>query len=121
MASIAQVAGTRARARQAAEADPYMFVLVGVLTVFGLVAIWSAGGAQPITLGSAVTRQAFYAIVGLGAMALMASMNYRFLKSLAIPIYASCIALLLIVPFIGTEIGWGHALDYHRAGLLSAF
>ena len=104
MASIAQVAGTRARARQAAEADPYMFVLVGVLTVFGLVTIWSAGGAQPITLGSPVTRQAFYAVVGLGAMALMASTNYRFLKSLAIPIYASCIALLLVVPFIGTEI-----------------
>ena len=104
MASIAQVAGTRARARQAAEADPYMFVLVGVLTVFGLVTIWSAGGAQPITLGSAVTRQAFYAVVGLGAMALMASTNYRFLKSLAIPIYASSIALLLVVPFIGTEI-----------------
>ena len=104
MASIAQVAGTRARGRQAAEADPYMFVLVGVLTVFGLVTIWSAGGAQPITLGSPVTRQAFYAVVGLGAMALMASTNYRFLKSLAIPIYASSIALLLVVPFIGTEI-----------------
>lgn len=104
MASIAQVAGTRARARQAADADPYMFILVGVLTVFGLVTIWSAGGALPITLGSPVTRQAFYSIVGFGAMAVLASLNYRFLKSLAIPIYAACVVLLLAVPFIGTEI-----------------
>ena len=104
MASIAQVVGTRARARQAAEADPYMFILVGVLTVFGLVTIWSAGGALPITLGSPVTRQAFYSLVGMGAMAFMASLNYRFLKSLAVPIYAACVALLLVVPFIGTEI-----------------
>ena len=81
-----------------------MFILVGVLTVFGLVTIWSAGGAQPITLGSPVTRQAFYSLVGMGAMAFMASFNYRFLKSLAVPIYAACIALLLVVPFIGTEI-----------------
>ena len=82
-----------------------MVVLVGVLTVFGLVTIWSAGGAQPITLGSAVTRQAFYAVVGMGAMAFMASLNYRFLKSLAIPIYAVSILLLLAVPFFGTTIG----------------
>jgi rod shape determining protein RodA len=104
VASIAQVVGTRARARQAAEADPYMFILVGVLTVFGLVTIWSAGGALPITLGSPVTRQAFYSLVGMGVMAFMASLNYRFLKSLAVPIYAACVALLLVVPFIGTEI-----------------
>lgn len=95
----------RTRARQAADADPYIFVLVGVLTLFGLVTIWSAGGAEPITLGSPVTRQAFYAIVGIGAMALMASLNYRFLKSLAIPIYAASILMLLAVPFFGTTIG----------------
>ena len=104
VASIAQFAGTRARARQAAEADPYMFILVGVLALFGLVTIWSAGGALPITLGSPVTRQAFYLVVGIGVMALMASNNYRFLKSLAVPIYAACVVLLLAVPFIGTEI-----------------
>ncbi|MEZ4523945.1 MAG: rod shape-determining protein RodA [Thermomicrobiales bacterium] len=105
MASIAQITGTRTRARQAADADPYMFILVGVLTLFGLVTIWSAGGAEPITLGSTVTRQAFYSIVGMGAMAVMASLNYRFLKSLAIPIYAASVLMLLAVPFIGTTIG----------------
>ncbi|CAN5557629.1 FtsW/RodA/SpoVE family cell cycle protein [soil metagenome] len=104
MASIAQVAGARTRARQAAASDPYMFILVGVLALFGLVTIWSAGGAQPITLGSPVTRQAFYLIVGIGVMAVLASMNYRFLKSLAVPIYAVSIALLLVVPFVGTTI-----------------
>jgi rod shape determining protein RodA len=104
VASIAQFAGTRARARQAAEADPYMFILVGVLAMFGLVTIWSAGGALPITLGSTVTRQAFYLVVGLGVMAVLASLNYRFLKSLALPIYAGCLLILLAVPFIGTEI-----------------
>lgn len=81
-----------------------MFILVGVLALFGLVTIWSAGGAGPITLGSPVTRQAFYLVVGLGAMALLASTNYRFLKSLAIPIYAASVLLLLVVPFIGTTV-----------------
>lgn len=104
MASIAQVMGARARARQAADSDPYMIILVGVLTLFGLVAIWSATGAGPITVGSSVTRQAIYAVAGMGAMLFMASLNYRFLKSLAVPIYAFSILLLLVVPFVGTEI-----------------
>jgi rod shape determining protein RodA len=105
MASIAQVMVARTRARHAAESDPYMFILVGVLALFGLVTIWSAGGAQPITVGSTVTRQAFYGVVGLSVMVAVASLNYRFLKSLAIPIYAGTLLVLLAVPFVGTSIG----------------
>lgn len=80
-----------------------MFVLVGVLTLFGLVAIWSASGAGSITLGSVVVRQASYAVIGLVAMGVVASINYRFLKSLAIPIYLISVALLVLVLLVGTE------------------
>lgn len=104
MASIAGSFGARVRSRQVADTDPFMFILVGVLTLFGLVTIWSAGGAEPITLGSTVTRQAMYAVVGVVLMFVLASTNYRFLKSLAIPIYLSTLLLLLAVPIIGTTI-----------------
>lgn len=87
-----------------ADSDPFMFVLVGVLSLFGLVAIWSADGAGPITLGSNVVRQAMYGAVGVVAMGVLASVNYRFLKSFAIPLYLATIALLLALPVLGTNI-----------------
>lgn len=105
MASIAQVAGARTRARTTAEADTYMYALVALLTLFGLVTIWSATGSNAISLGAAVTRQAFYAVVGFLAMTVLASVHYRFLKSFAIPIYLGAIALLLALPVIGTTAG----------------
>lgn len=103
MAVIADVAGFRGRARQASEADFYLFILVGMLTAFGLVTIWSAGGASSISPGDAVVRQAAYAIVGMIAMGVVASINYRFLKSLAIPIYIISNLLLFLVLAVGTE------------------
>lgn len=82
-----------------------MFVLVGVLTLFGLVAIWSAEGAQTITAGSGTVRQAVYAVLGFAAMFTLASINYRFLKSFAIPIYVLMLAMLASLAVIGTTIG----------------
>jgi rod shape determining protein RodA len=82
-----------------------MFVIVGVLTTFGLVTIWSADGAGPITLGSNVARQTIYAVVGIIGMLALASMNYRFLKSFAIPIYIAVIASMASLYAVGTTIG----------------
>ncbi|MFW6074920.1 MAG: FtsW/RodA/SpoVE family cell cycle protein [Chloroflexota bacterium] len=104
MASIAQAMGSRVRVRQSANPDPYLYVIVAVLTLFGLVAIWSASGGGPITLGAPVTRQFIYAVFGAIAMIAISNVNYRFLKSFAIPIYLISVGLLLALPVIGTTI-----------------
>lgn len=105
MATISQMVGARSRERLGAQADPFMFIIVGVLTTFGLVTIWSADGAGPITAGSNVTRQAVYAVAGVIGMLALSSINYRFLKSFAIPIYVGVIVSLLSLYAVGTTIG----------------
>jgi rod shape determining protein RodA len=97
--------GVRSRERLGAQADPFMFIIVGVLTTFGLVTIWSADGAGPITAGSNVARQAVYAVAGVIGMLALSSINYRFLKSFAIPIYVGVIVSLLSLYAVGTTIG----------------
>lgn len=104
MVSIAGVRATRTRSLQITEHDPFMIVLVGVLTLFGLVTIWSADGGGAITLGSAVTRQVIYAVAGVAAMFVLASVNYRFLKSFAVVLYLGTLLLLVSLMVIGTNI-----------------
>lgn len=106
MATIASARSTRRlRVKSAAELDTYMLVIVGVLTIFGLVTIWSADGAGAVTLGSNVARQTMFGFVGLIAMVALTSINYRFIKSFAIAIYLATLAMLALLPFVGTTIG----------------
>ena len=105
MVSIASARSTRLRVKSTTEIDTYMLVVVGILTLFGLVAIWSADGAGAVTLGSNVARQAMFGFVGVIAMVSLASINYRFIRSFAIAIYALTLFVLAIVPFVGTNIG----------------
>jgi rod shape determining protein RodA len=106
MVSIAGALGVRTRSRsiQPSDSDPFMVVLVGVLTLFGLVTIWSADGGGAISPGSLVVRQAFYAAAGVVAMVVLASMHYRFLKSFAVVIYLATVAMLASLMVIGTNI-----------------
>lgn len=105
MVSIAGARSTRMRIRTTAEVDTYMLVIVAILTIFGLVTIWSADGAGAVTLGSNVARQAIFGFVGVIAMVALASVNYRFIRSFAIAIYILTLVMLAVLPFIGTTIG----------------
>jgi rod shape determining protein RodA len=107
MVSIASSRGSRARARvgPSADYDPYIVVLVLVLTLFGLVTIWSASGGGIVTAGSKVTRQAFYAVAGTGAMFALSSVHYRFLRAFAPVFYLGSILALLSLNVVGTTIG----------------
>lgn len=105
MVSIASARTTRLRVKTTADVDSYMLVIVAILTLFGLVTIWSADGAGAVTLGSNVARQAMFGFVGLVAMVSLASINYRFIRSFAIAIYGLTLLMLAVVPFIGTTIG----------------
>lgn len=104
MVSLASARTTRLRIKTAADADTYMLVLVAVLSIFGLVAIWSADGAGAVTLGSNVARQAMFGFVGLVAMIVLSQINYRFIRSFAIPIYVATVGVLALTPFLGTTI-----------------
>lgn len=86
------------------EHDPFMIVLVGVLTVFGLVTIWSADGGGPIAFNSPVTRQAIYAMFGVAAMFALSRINYRFLRAFAVVLYLGTLVLLASLAVIGTNV-----------------
>lgn len=88
-----------------AQYDPYLMVLVLILTVFGLVTIWSAEGGGILTAGSPVVRQGVYAAGGLIAMAILTNLDYRYLKSFAVPIYFGTILILASLLVVGVNIG----------------
>ncbi len=107
MATSVGARDIRARPRVAianGEYDVFLLALVGVLTLFGLVAVWSASGAGPITPGSLVVRQALWAVVGGIGMVAVSLVHYRFLRAFAAVFYGVSILLLLSLNVIGTNI-----------------
>ncbi len=86
--------------------DFYMVLTTGLLIAFGVVAIWSAQGGEQLSILNDGVRQAIFAILGVMLLILVASFNYRFLATLAWPLYAGSLATLVIVliPGIGVSI-----------------
>ncbi len=84
--------------------DFYMIATMLILMGFGLIAIFSAYGLSTAGETNAV-QQGVFAVVGLSLMIMLASIDYRFLASLAIPIYVTGLAGLASVKIIGTVIG----------------
>jgi rod shape determining protein RodA len=105
MGTVVTSLRTYRRAASWAAFDPYMAVTTLVLIGFGLVAIWSAEGAGPLRLDSLAVRQFIYALVGLPLLLGLAWVDYRYIKSLAWPIYGLTLALLSLVMLFGTNIG----------------
>ena len=91
--------------------DFYLLATMFVLMGFGLVAIFSAYGLGAVGESQAV-QQGGLAFVGLVLMIVVASVDYRFLASLAIPIYAAGIAGILAVKVIGDTIGGAQSWIY---------
>jgi rod shape determining protein RodA len=87
--------------------DLYILITTAVLMGFGAVTIYSADGGGPLTPANLGVKQAMFAVIGLGVMFIVASIDYRILGSLAWPIYAVSMAalVLVLVPGIGTAIG----------------
>lgn len=77
-------------------ADPAMLVITLLLIGFGLVTIYSAD-ERIFSLGSAVFKQALFAVIGLGLMVAFAAFDYRFLRALVVPMYLGGLALLALV------------------------
>ncbi len=86
--------------------DLYILITTVVLIGFGSLTIYSADGGGAFTVANLGIRQALYGSLGLVAMLIVASIDYRILGSLAWAIYgATVLALaLVLIPGIGGEI-----------------
>ncbi|MFO7272578.1 FtsW/RodA/SpoVE family cell cycle protein [Sphaerobacter thermophilus] len=85
--------------------DIYLVVTTLVLIGFGLVTIWSADGAQPLTLGNPAVRQFIYAVIGLAMMMGAAALDYRYVKTFSWVLYLGTLVILAAVLVVGTTSG----------------
>lgn len=85
--------------------DPFIVITTIVLIGFGLTAIWSASGPEPLTLGSPVVKQGLYAVIGIGMMLALTMLDYRYVQTFAWVIYGGTLGLLLLVEIVGRAIG----------------
>lgn len=86
--------------------DPILFITMLVLMGFGVMAIWSAVGLPSIvSLDNSGTRQAIFGLIGLGLLFVTASVDYRFLNTLAWPLYGIGVFSLIAVQVVGVSVG----------------
>ena len=92
--------------------DHTIFLVVAILTLFGIMMVFSA--SYVVTGRSAryefdtffyLRRHAVIAALGFGVMYVAANFKYRYLKRFAMPLYLASIALLLFTFFLGPTIG----------------
>jgi rod shape determining protein RodA len=81
--------------------DPFMPITTLVLFGFGLLAIYSADNRQ-IGINALAVRQLIYAGIGVALMITFTVIDYRQLRSLAVPIYLGAVALIALVMPLGT-------------------
>ena len=67
--------------------DFYMFATTTILMGFGVVAVWSAAGAEAPTLLNPGVKQAMFGAIGVVLMLVIANTDYRFIGALAWPAY----------------------------------
>lgn len=90
--------------------DPILLWLIGILVVFGIVMITSAGTVYAdIRYEDAyffLKRQIVGVVLGIGALFVFSRIDYRKLKPLATPAFLVSIVLLiaLLIPGIGTNV-----------------
>jgi len=84
--------------------DLYIVVVTLALAAFGILTVYSASGAGPLTPNSLAVRQGVYFILGIGLMVIFSLIDYRVFRGVAPFLYTGCIALLAAVLVIGRTI-----------------
>jgi rod shape determining protein RodA len=97
-------------------ADPAMLVITLLLVSFGIVAIFTATD-HSLSLAGPAGKQAIFAVVGLIAMGVMATIDYRFWRVLIVPVYLAALALLVLVLQFGAV--WGGAQRWFDLKVMS--
>ncbi len=89
--------------------DKILLIIVIVLTLFGLIMDFSA--SYPYAYSSTgdsfhyVKRQAFFAIIGIGAMLFAMRWDYRWMRKVTVPIFVGVLILLIYVLVKGVASG----------------
>ncbi|MFN8638194.1 MAG: putative lipid II flippase FtsW [Dehalococcoidia bacterium] len=88
--------------------DYTVLALVITLVLFGLIAVYSASYAYAAyefdDANYFIKRQAIWAAVGLGVMVVFMSLDYRWLKWLALPIVGVAVGLLILALVSGADV-----------------
>jgi rod shape determining protein RodA len=86
------------------------WALAGLLLVLFLVGVLNLYSASSLRAGTGLAMTPYYkkqlvwGLMGLGCMLVTVSLDYRHLKTLALPLFVLSIILLAAVPFFGTTI-----------------
>ncbi len=87
--------------------DPFLLALIGAMSVFGLVMLYSASFDFLVSIGhpplEAVGRQVVWLLLGCLGAAFMARVDYHRWQRWALPLIGLTIALLLLVILIGEQ------------------
>jgi len=81
--------------------DYWFLFLVGAITALGLGALYAATGDPGTPLPITFRHQLWWVGLGLGAMVLVAPLNYNKLRVWAYVLYAACLVLLVLVLLVG--------------------
>ena len=92
-----------------AQLDYHLLVLLTLgLVAFGLVMVYSASSARAMLAANDpayyLKRQALYALLGLGLLALMTRIDFRALRHVGGPLLGVSFFLLVAVLAVGTEV-----------------
>ena len=95
------------------EFDWFLFVLTLIISVFGVICVYSATKSYDSISNTVV--QSVAAVIGAVVMVLLSRFDYEQFKNLVKPIYGVAIALLVLVLIFGVSGGWG-AKSWIRIG-----
>ncbi len=98
--------------------DLQLFLYMGLLIAFGVVMGYSASYSSADVVGglSQPVKTVMWAAIGLTIFFVTASVDYHWLQTLTVPIYAIVLALLTLTLFMGTNL-FGAQLSISVAGL----
>ncbi len=106
LATATFAASSRVRAWR--QFDLQLLLYVALLVAFGVVMGYSAGFGQPVAGAGEELPQTvktiIWAGIGTAAFFLVASVDYQWLRTLAVPIYLSVIGLLVLTMLAGTNL-----------------
>lgn len=87
-------------------ADYRLLITAGLLSLFGLAMVYSAGQTDTLTsVANVYKSQAVWLLIGIGFAYAVAQSSVRFIKWMTVPLYAFSILLLALTLVIGTGAG----------------
>jgi cell division protein FtsW len=110
--------------RERHQADYVILVVVVALTAIGILMVYSSSAIRGyLALGdpfATVGPQIQWAVLGIGAMAIMMRIDYRYLRLVSVPFYALAIVLLVLVFVPQLNIVVGGSARWLKLGPLPA-